>query len=169
MAERYDVRGLRMSSLRASNEWNLRVDGFVASPRTLSYEEVDRLPKVRMTEDFHCLTGRVTPNIEWEGVAVSDILRSVEMSEGAKYVLFGCGDYTTVLDMELAMRDNTIIALRRAGKAMTEETGGPFRLVFGGNRGYDSVKSVDRIELLDKDIEGTARCASTIPRGDAQA
>lgn len=146
---------------------SLRIGGLVVSSRTLSYAEVDALPKVFMNEDLRCSTGRVTSDLEWEGVSVSRILQCVEILDNARYVLFGCGDYTAVLDMALAMRENTVLALKRSGKTMTVESGGPLRLVFEGGMAYESVKSVDHIELLAEDVEGTARCASTLSSKDA--
>lgn len=139
----------------------LALEGLVKSRRVLSLEEVQRLPKVKMTGDFRCVQGLVESDVAWAGVPVSQLLSSVEMKEGAGWILFGAEDYTVVLDLETVLRENTIIALERSGKLLDAESGGPYRLVFDGHQGFDSVKWVDRIEVLSEHVVGTAQCGST--------
>ncbi len=54
--------------------WRLRIDGLVARPRALSYEELLRLPRAEQTANFHCVTGWTVKDVRWAGVRFHDLL-----------------------------------------------------------------------------------------------
>ena len=61
-----------------------------------------------------------------------------------------------------ASKSTTILARKKFGKTLTESFGGgPIRLVFVGEKCYESVKSVDKITVLSEATEGTARKIAT--------
>src|SRR6266568_7455002 len=48
--------------------WRLEIDGLVKRPRTLSYDELEALPKAEQVSTFHCVTGWTVNNVHWAGV-----------------------------------------------------------------------------------------------------
>ena len=67
----------------APEQYQLTVSGLVDRPTTLSFQDLKAMPSVRLTRDFHCVTGWVVPTVHWEGVRLSDILDVVGVSAGA--------------------------------------------------------------------------------------
>lgn len=139
------------------SKWRLHVDGVVAQPLSLRYADIERLPNVSLTQDFRCLEGWVVSGIVWQGVRVSSVLKLAESKPEATSVMFSSGNYTTVLPITRALENSTILALGMRGKVLNSYHGGPVRLVFHGQECYDSVKSVNRIQVLVSHVEGTAK------------
>jgi DMSO/TMAO reductase YedYZ molybdopterin-dependent catalytic subunit len=139
----------------------LSLEGHFQSPKVLTLQELRRLPKVGLTEDFRCLEGWVVRGVVWEGIRVADVLHLSGLLKDARWILFGSGEFTTVVDVKTASRGNTILAMRKSGKQLTKAHGGPLRLVFESHQCYESVKSVDRIVALSKFTEGTAHGIAT--------
>lgn len=139
----------------------LAIGGLVRDPSVLTFDEVGKLPKVKLTEDFQCLEGWVVKDVLWEGVRISDLLQPAGLDRAARWVLFGAGEYTAVINLRIALRDTTILALKKSGRRLTRDQGGPYRLVFMGHQCYESVKCVDRVVALSEPIKGTARAIAT--------
>ncbi|MDG6999947.1 MAG: molybdopterin-dependent oxidoreductase [Nitrososphaerota archaeon] len=150
------------TSSEKRSPWKLTIDGEVRKQVKLSINQIDSLPKVRLTQDFKCLEGWVVKDVAWEGVRVSDVLTLATIEQGASYILFGSREYSSSMTIREASKETTIFARKKFGKTLTESFGGgPLRLVFVGERCYESVKSVDRITVLSERIEGTARHIAT--------
>lgn len=129
----------------------------------LKGDTIEKLPRVKLTEDFKCLEGWTVKGVVWEGISVSSILRDWEgkLNHSYPFFLFGSGDYTCVLGRRRAFQETTILATKMHGRKLTRARGGPLRLVFRGHECYESIKSVDRIVMLEKPVETTARRIAT--------
>ncbi|MHB2035915.1 MAG: molybdopterin-dependent oxidoreductase [Nitrososphaerales archaeon] len=136
---------------------NLAVLGAVANPLTISINELRSLPTAKLSEDFRCLEGWVVKDVLWEGVPVSTILKTAKLRKDAKFLLFGSGKYTCRMNLKRALRKTTMIALRKSGSSLRTSNGGPMRLISKGHDCYESVKWVDRIQVLTKARGDTAR------------
>ena len=135
----------------------LRVDGAVARPLTLTAEDLAKLGRGEMVEDFNCEEGWVVPGQAWEGVPVGKILSAAGLLAEARYVSFSAGRFTAVVTLERAHDATALLALRLNGEPLTPGHGGPCRLVIAGQDCFDSVKWVDHIEVtVDQPVE-TAR------------
>ena len=142
--------------------WKLTIDGKVGKQVQISISRIDSLPKVRLTQDFKCLEGWVVKDVAWEGARVSDVLRLATIEQEASHVLFSSRDYSSSMTIQDATKSTTIFARKKFGKTLRESFGGgPIRLVFVGEKCYESVKSVDRITVLSEATEGTARHIAT--------
>ena len=67
-------------------KWTLKISGLVAAERTLSWQDFQALPRVRVTADFHCVTRFSTLDNGWEGIATREVLRQVEVDPEASHV-----------------------------------------------------------------------------------
>ena len=139
------------------SRWRLQVEGLVRRPLSLRYEDIGRLPKVSLTDDFRCLEGWIVRDVVWEGVRVSSVFKLTELAPEATSVMFSSNDYSSVVSISKALEDSTILALGMMGKILDSYNGGPARLVFHEQECYESVKSVEKIQVLASHVEGTAK------------
>ena len=142
--------------LRSAKGW-LIVEGEVERPISLSIAKLERLPKTGLTEDFKCLEGWVVKGVVWQGVRLGSVLETAGLKKSAKYVLICSGDFTTTMKLGRSLEKNSILALRKWGKKLSLNDGGPLRLVFEGHQCFESVKSVDRIVVTSEPVKGSAK------------
>ncbi len=142
---------------QASRWGRLRVDGAVARPLTLTVEDLARLARGQMVEDFPCEEGWVVRAQEWEGVPVRELLRAVGTLAEARYVSFSAEGFSTALTLEEAQALNALLAMRLNGEPLSPGHGGPCRLVVPGKDCFISVKWVDHIEVTAAPPAETAR------------
>ena len=142
---------------QASAWQRLRVDGAVARPLTLTPEDLARLGRGEMVEDFKCEEGWVVPGQAWEGVPVGKILGAAGPLAEARYVSFSAGGFTAAITLEEAYDATALLALRLNGEPLTPGHGGPCRLVVSGKDCFVSVKWVDHIEVTVEQPAETAR------------
>jgi DMSO/TMAO reductase YedYZ molybdopterin-dependent catalytic subunit len=64
--------------------WRLSVSGLVGNELSLSFEELKRLPQVKLTRDFHCVTQWSIKDVVWEGVRFRELARLAEARSEAK-------------------------------------------------------------------------------------
>jgi len=130
--------------------WPLLVDGMVARPLTLTFEELARRPLIEVRADFHCVSGWSVPDVRWEGIAVADFLDAAGVSDGAGAVRFESADgvYVDYLDLATARRLGVILALRLGGAVLSAERGAPARLVVPDQYGYRGVKWLRRMTVV---------------------
>ncbi len=130
--------------------WRLRIDGLVARPRELAYDDLLRLPRAQQTSDFHCVTGWTVSNVRWAGVRFHDLLASAQPLPQAHALRFASAEhpYEDTLTLEQASRPDSMLAYRMDGKPLARAHGAPARVVMPAMYGYKNVKWVERIELV---------------------
>ena len=137
--------------------WRLIVNGLVKKSLRLSYDEILKLPKVHLTDDFTCVDGWKVKDVEWAGVRIKTIIGLAEPTPSARYAVFKAGGFTTTLALTEANRDEAILAHEHTGQPLTFEHGAPLRLIFPSQECFYSVKWVNVIELRAKYLEGTGK------------
>lgn len=136
-------------------DWSFRVSGLVAAEAILTWEQLQALPRARITADFHCVTRFSTLDNAWEGVATRELLRLVQVDPEASHVLVRCyGGYTTNLPLEDFLSEHALLADRHNGEPLPVDHGGPVRLVVPHLYAWKSAKWVHGIELLSEDRRG---------------
>ena len=129
----------------------LVVDGEVANPVRLSWDDILRLPKIVSISDFHCVEGWSMLNCKWEGVLFKEIVKLAKPKETAQFVTFECADgYTTSLTLAELAGDNVLLAYKLDGKALEEGLGFPLRLVVPSKYAYKSALWVTRVRFTSK-------------------
>jgi len=137
-------------------DYRLDVTGNVATPLSLSMDDLASLPQTQMTKDFQCVTGWRVDDVPWSGVLLSDVLAAAGAtltSSALRFFSFD-GEYTESLTMEQALRDDVLVASSMYGKPITREHGGPVRLYVAPMYGYKSLKWMSGIEVVDEVIPG---------------
>ena len=144
--------------------WDLRVIGAIERELRLSWDELQRLPRVRVTADFHCVTGWSHLDATWEGFAVGELLRRAgaridrapngSAANGGFVRFFDGGVYDTTVPMEVALGEDVLLADREGGAPLSAERGGPLRGVVPSLYGWKSCKWVRVIEVLREEQLG---------------
>lgn len=148
----YTVNGIPNVNI---NEYRLIVDGLVDNPISLTYEDILKLPSVKLTKDFHCVTKWSVPNVVWEGVPFKVIMDLVKVKPSAKYVFFECLDgYTTIVPIEDVNTDDAILAYKMNNEPLKLEHGFPLRPFIPHLYGWKSAKWLTKITFIDKYVDG---------------
>jgi len=131
------------------NTWRLTTSGLVEKPLSFSFEELQNLPQVKFTRDFHCVTAWSIKDVIWEGVAFREIAKRTGVKPNAKWVMFHCVDgYTAPVPLEDAMVEDSLIAIKMNGKQIPIEQGYPARPFIPHLYGWKSAKWLTDIEFL---------------------
>jgi DMSO/TMAO reductase YedYZ molybdopterin-dependent catalytic subunit len=141
---------------RTAAAYQLRVDGLVSRPSTLSMAALQALPRTRVVRDFQCVTGWRVPKVPWTGVALPDLLDHVGVDPRATVVRFHSFDgvYTEQLTLDQARRRDVLIAYAMRDAPVIHDHGGPVRLYVAPMYGYKSLKWLGRIQLSDRSVPG---------------
>lgn len=121
--------------------WRLTVDGLVATPLTLTLDDLMRMPRTSYTVKHHCVEGW-TAIATWAGVPVSAIVQRAAPRPSARYILFKSfdADYTNGWDLASAMHPQTILAYAMNDNPLTAAHGAPLRLYSPTKLGYKMTK-----------------------------
>lgn len=134
----------------------LQITGDVDVPITIS-EELQSLPRVDQTSDFHCVTTWTRRAVQWSGFRFSDffekiILPRARPQQDIRYVFFrGQDGYGTGLPLADLLAENVLLADRLNGAPLPIEHGAPLRLVAPAHYGYKNPKHLRAIELWRHD------------------
>ena len=135
-------------------KYRLVIDGLVANPVSMTYNEVMSLPKIKKAITLHCVEGW-KEHLLFEGVRLADILAAASPKKGVLTVIFHAADgYTSSLTYEYVKKYDIMLAARINGKILDATRGFPFQVVAESKLGYKWVKWVKRIELSDKPYKG---------------
>jgi len=150
-----------------TNPWTLKIDGEVAKPLTLDYDDLtNRFPLEERIYRMRCVEAwsMVVP---WIGFPLHKLLALVEPTSNAKYVAFqtlyapeimpgqkdrfigGGLDYPYVegLRIDEAMHPLTLLTVGVYGKALPPQNGAPIRLTVPWKYGFKGIKSIVSIKL----------------------
>ncbi|MEN9938370.1 MAG: hypothetical protein RLZZ387_4949 [Chloroflexota bacterium] len=142
--------------------WRLRVGGAVAAPYALSYADllaspvppleegpgVVGLPVVELEATLDCTGGFFTRQ-RWGGVLIGDLLERAGPLPSAQYVRFvSVTGYRWSLPLEEARA--ALVATHIGGAPLDHGHGFPARMVAPGRRGFEWVKWLVAVELLEE-------------------
>jgi DMSO/TMAO reductase YedYZ molybdopterin-dependent catalytic subunit len=150
-----------------TSEWKLSLDGLIEEAVSFSWEEFNALPKVTLKNDIHCVTAWSKFDNTWEGVAVSEVMKHVELKPEANHVmLHSYGGYTTNLELDDFLRPENLFATHHDGEPLTKEHGWPVRLVVPHLYFWKSAKWVRGVQFLPKEQPGFWEMYGYHIRGD---
>jgi DMSO/TMAO reductase YedYZ molybdopterin-dependent catalytic subunit len=139
-----------------ADTYELTVDGMVRQPLRLSLADLRSMKRTALIHQFQCVTGWVVPDVHWEGVRLSDVLKRAGVTPGATALRFFSADgvYTESLTLAQAQLSDILVADKMLGTNVTTDHGGPVRLYVAPMYGYKSIKWLNRIEVTNKVVEG---------------
>ena len=136
------------------DNWQLRIDGMVGRPITLSYDELWNRELVEVDVTLSCVSnevgGGLVGNARWVGVRLNSLLAEAEIDADADQIMSHSVDGFTAGFPTDTVTDgrNAIIALTMNGEVLPVAHGYPARLVVPGLYGYVSAtKWLSRLEM----------------------
>jgi sulfoxide reductase catalytic subunit YedY len=152
--------------------WSVEITGEVMKPRRIDLEELMRLPLEERLYRFRCVEAwsMVVP---WIGFEFRHLAALVEPTSKAKFVRFTTvarpeemsgiranlpvldWPYTDGLRIDEAMHPLTILAVGMYGQTLPNQNGAPIRLMVPWKYGFKNVKSIVKIEFLEKQPTGS--------------
>jgi DMSO/TMAO reductase YedYZ molybdopterin-dependent catalytic subunit len=147
--------------------WRLHIFGMVNNEKTISFDEFEKLPKVKVFSDIHCVTTWSRLNNLWSGVSSAAIVEMAGLQEGAGYVIaHGSGGFTTNLALADFLQDDVLLASFHDGQIISPEHGGPVRLVVPRLYFWKSAKWLTGLEFSAEDMPGFWERAGYHNHGD---
>jgi len=157
---------VKLSQDFQSSPWAVEVGGLVENPGPLTMEEIrerytteERVYRMRCVEGWSMI-------IPWQGFPLAKLLEDIKPKPEAKYVRFesiydpkslpGQGNkyfpwpYIEGLRLDEAYHDLTLLATGLYGEDLLPQNGAPIRLVVPWKYGFKSIKSIVKIDLVEK-------------------
>lgn len=143
-------------TMPAPEKWKLRIFGAVEKPLEFSLSEFQKLPRVKVFADFHCVTRWSRLSNIWEGVSTQELLTRAGILPEAKYVV--CHGYdnnwTTNLPLADFLAEDALLTDLHDGEPISPDHGGPVRGMVPQLYAWKSAKWICGIELLTHDQPG---------------
>ena len=135
--------------------WDFRVTGEVDSPVTLSWAELNELPRVEVTQDIHCVTRWSRFDATFEGIPWSAVAELAGPRPSARFAIAHAeAGFTANVPIEFLEREGAMLATHADGEPLTAEHGYPLRLIVPGKYFWKSAKWLRGIELRQDDEPG---------------
>jgi DMSO/TMAO reductase YedYZ molybdopterin-dependent catalytic subunit len=135
--------------------WDFSVLGEVDNPVALTWEQLNDLPRVEVTQDIHCVTRWSRFDTAFSGIpwaAVSDL---VGQRATARFAIARAeAGFTSNVPVEFLEREGAMLATHADGEPLTPEHGYPLRLIVPGKYFWKSAKWLRGIELRADDRPG---------------
>ncbi|MEM4738048.1 MAG: molybdopterin-dependent oxidoreductase [Acidilobaceae archaeon] len=150
--------------------WSLRISGLVARELNLSLEDLMSRSIEIHDRDFHCVTGWSIKGNMWLGVRIRDLAEEAGLSSRAKWLLASSlGGYSTVIPLDEALREDSIIAIGLNSKPLTRENGYPARIIIPRLYGWKSAKWLKELVFLEEYVDGYWEALAYHERGLVEA
>src|SRR6185369_14758777 len=112
--------------------WKFYLSGKVGHPVEWNWEEFQKLPRVKVFSDFHCVTRWSRLGNLWEGVSTRELIaRAGGARPDAAFVLVHGFDRGWATNLPLAdfLTEDALVAFLHDGESLSLEHGGPARLI----------------------------------------
>lgn len=146
--------------------WQLEVSGLVNNPKTYDVDDLIKTMPLEERVYRHRCVETWAMVVPWNGFPLSELIRRAGPKPGARFVKFTSflnpevapgqkqshlpWPYTEGLTLKEAMNELTIMATGVYGHVLPNQHGAGIRLVTPWKYGYKSIKSVVKIELVDR-------------------
>ena len=139
--------------------WILEIDGLVEVPYWVDYQQLITLPSVEEYVTLECISnlvgGDLISNAKWRGVPLRAFLERARLRPGVVDIAFYAQDgYSESIPLEMAMRDEVMVAYEMNGEPLPSKHGFPARLIVPGFFGLKHVKWLTKIEPVVHDFRG---------------
>ena len=147
--------------------WEIKIGGLVEKPMTIDVRDlIEKFGLEERVYRFRCVEAWAMI-VPWTGFPLSKLIAMVEPRSEAKFVRFETFNrpdqapgfarlsnypwpYTEGLRMDEAMNPLTLVTTGIYGKSMPKQHGAPIRMVVPWKYGYKSIKSIVKIDFVDK-------------------
>ncbi|MCX8196342.1 MAG: molybdopterin-dependent oxidoreductase [Acidilobaceae archaeon] len=153
-----------------AGSWSLKISGLVEREVSFSLEELKRSSSLFSERDFHCVTGWSVKGNSWLGVRMKELAEKAGASGEAKWVIAkSVRGYSTVIPIEEALKEGSIVAIGLNGKPLSAEGGFPARLIVPQLYGWKSAKWLKELLFVRDYVDGYWEALAYHERGLAEA
>ncbi len=135
--------------------WDFRAWGEVENELRLTWEELQALPSVEVTQDIHCVTRWSRFDMTFRGVPWRELEALVRPKPTARFAIAHAEQGSTSnVPLSFLRDERAVLAYEANGEPLTPEHGRPLRLVIPGKYFWKSAKWLRGIELSANDVPG---------------
>ena len=153
-----------------SDPWTVTIDGLCRNPRKLDIDALlSRYRRAMVERQYrHRCVEAWAMALPWTGIPLAEIVKDADPLPAATHVRFvsfnrpeqapGMAEnseypwpYTEGLTLPEAANDLTLLATGMYGHPLLKQHGAPVRLVVPWKYGFKSIKSIERIEFVDRE------------------
>ena len=135
--------------------WDFRVYGEVERPLTLTWDELDELPKETVVQDIHCVTRWSKFDTRFEGVHWRELAKLAQPKPTARFAIAHAeAGFTANVPLSFLEQEGALLATHGDGEVLEPDHGYPLRLVIPGKYFWKSAKWLRAIELSSIDKPG---------------
>lgn len=137
------------------DNWQLRLFGLVGQELKLDWAQLLAMPQTRLRLDLHCVTTWSQLDMDWAGVRARELVALAAPPEAARFVTLHSYDgYTTNLPRAALLDDDVLVAHSFDDAPLSDEHGGPVRLIVPKRYLWKSAKWLRAIEFHTEDRPG---------------
>lgn len=139
--------------------WRLEVGGMVATPLSLTLDEIRARPAVSQVVTMQCISnpvgGDLTSTGLWTGIRLNDLLQEAGLAPGAKEVAIESVDgfYESVA-MDDIRDERTLLVYAMNGEPLPREHGFPLRIYIPNRYGMKQPKWITRMQVIGEEGPG---------------
>jgi len=135
--------------------WDFRVWGELEQPLTLTWDELDALPKSENVQNIHCVTRWSRFDTRFRGVHWRELAALVKPKPTARFAIAHSEHgYTANVPLEFLEHELALLATEADSSPLEPDHGWPLRLVIPGKYFWKSAKWLRGIELSSIDRPG---------------
>lgn len=139
------------------DHWRLEIDGLVERKVSLTWADLNQLPRAHVFADFHCVTRWSRLGNLWEGVSMRALASLAgALDPRARFALVHAYDFgwTTNVPLDALLAEDSLVATHHDGEPLSLEHGGPARLIIPRLYAWKSAKWIAAIEFIAHDKPG---------------
>ena len=142
-----------------ASRWQLKVDGLVEHPFSLSYQDLLALPAIEKELTLECISnsirGRAIGNARWIGTPLKPLLERARPTAEAHYaVIHAAEGFSSGHPLERMWNEHNFLAYRMNGETLSPVHGYPARVFIPGKFGMKQPKWITRIEFVNEHYLG---------------
>ena len=152
----------------STDPWKVEVGGLIDKPFTLDLDDIYKFQQEERIYRFRCVEGWAMV-VPWIGFPLHALIKKANPSSRAKYIRFETlydpkqfpnqgsrfasieYPYVEGLRIDEAMNNLTLMATGLYGKKMPKQNGAPIRLIVPWKYGFKSIKSIVKIDFVEKE------------------
>jgi DMSO/TMAO reductase YedYZ molybdopterin-dependent catalytic subunit len=141
-------------------DWSLELAGLVKNPQKFKLQELkDQFKPHDLEMTMSCISnpvgGTLIGNCIWRGFKVRDLLETVGVQAGAKWIVWEAADgFYESLPLGQALEDDVLLAYFINGEALNDKHGFPLRLILPGHYGMKQPRWLTKISLMSEERLG---------------
>ncbi|MCX5798199.1 MAG: molybdopterin-dependent oxidoreductase, partial [Proteobacteria bacterium] len=136
------------------SKWTLRVGGLCSNPQSFNLASLKKLKKETQASRMKCVESW-SSKAKWGGIRPKTLFDTVKLKKQAKFLYFySADDYYEFISIEDLLKPRVLFVYEMNDGPLPDIHGGPLRLIIPFKYGYKSVKTIVRLDFVEKSGTG---------------